>query len=73
MGFGDGENDMTMIRMAGIGVAMGNAFSILKEVLPLQSMFLLPTLTRYVSPPVSIAETLFSVSVSAGTLFTSIY
>ena len=25
MGFGDGENDMTMIRMAGIGVAMGNA------------------------------------------------
>lgn len=30
MGFGDGENDMTMIRMAGIGVAMGNAVETLK-------------------------------------------
>ena len=30
MGFGDGENDMTMIRMAGIGVAMGNAVEALK-------------------------------------------
>ena len=31
MGFGDGENDMTMIRMAGIGVAMGNAVEALKQ------------------------------------------
>lgn len=31
MGFGDGENDVTMIRMAGIGVAMGNALESLKE------------------------------------------
>ena len=30
MGFGDGENDMTMIHMAGIGVAMGNAVEALK-------------------------------------------
>lgn len=30
MGFGDGENDITMIRMAGIGVAMGNAVEVLK-------------------------------------------
>ena len=30
MGFGDGENDMTMIRTAGIGVAMGNAVEALK-------------------------------------------
>ena len=30
MGFGDGENDMTMICMAGIGVAMGNAVEALK-------------------------------------------
>lgn len=30
MGFGDGENDMTMIRMDGIGVAMGNAVEALK-------------------------------------------
>ena len=30
MGFGDEENDMTMIRMAGIGVAMGNAVEALK-------------------------------------------
>lgn len=30
MGFGDGENDMTMLRMAGIGVAMGNAVEALK-------------------------------------------
>ena len=29
-GFGDGENDMTMIRTAGIGVAMGNAVEALK-------------------------------------------
>ena len=31
MGFGDGENDMTMIHMAGIGVAMGNALDALKS------------------------------------------
>lgn len=30
MGFGDGENDISMIRMAGIGVAMGNGAEILK-------------------------------------------
>ncbi|MDD3254203.1 MAG: Cof-type HAD-IIB family hydrolase [Lachnospiraceae bacterium] len=30
MGFGDGENDMTMIEMAGIGVAMGNSMEELK-------------------------------------------
>lgn len=30
MGFGDGENDVTMIQMAGIGVAMGNALESLK-------------------------------------------
>lgn len=29
--FGDGTNDMTMIRMAGVGVAMGNAVPQLKE------------------------------------------
>ncbi len=31
MGFGDGENDMTMMTMSGIGVAMGNAVDILKK------------------------------------------
>lgn len=31
MGIGDGENDVTMIQMAGIGVAMGNAVESLKE------------------------------------------
>lgn len=31
MGFGDGENDMTMMTMSGIGVAMGNAVDSLKE------------------------------------------
>lgn len=31
MGFGDGENDMTMMTMAGIGIAMGNAGDGLKE------------------------------------------
>lgn len=30
MGFGDGENDMTMMTMAGIGVAMENAGAVLK-------------------------------------------
>lgn len=30
MGFGDGENDITLIRRAGIGVAMGNAEDCLK-------------------------------------------
>ena len=30
MAFGDGENDITMLRMAGIGVAMGNAESSVK-------------------------------------------
>ena len=30
MGFGDGENDITLIRKAGIGVAMGNAEECLK-------------------------------------------
>ncbi len=30
MGFGDGENDMTLIQEAGIGVAMGNAVDALK-------------------------------------------
>lgn len=29
--FGDAENDIDMLKFAGIGVAMGNAFSILKE------------------------------------------
>lgn len=32
MGFGDGGNDVTMIQMAGIGVAMGNAKDSLKEI-----------------------------------------
>ncbi len=32
MAFGDGSNDLTMIRNAGIGVAMGNAYPGLKEV-----------------------------------------
>lgn len=31
MGFGDGENDVTMIRAAGIGVAMENAVEVLKR------------------------------------------
>ena len=31
MGFGDGGNDMTMMTMAGIGVAMENAVEELKE------------------------------------------
>ncbi len=31
MGFGDGENDITLIREAGIGVAMGNAEDCLKK------------------------------------------
>jgi len=31
MGFGDGENDMTMMTMSGVGVAMGNAVDILKK------------------------------------------
>lgn len=31
MAFGDGSNDLTMIQTAGIGVAMGNAYSGLKE------------------------------------------
>lgn len=31
MGFGDGENDITMIRMAGVGVAMENAVEDLKR------------------------------------------
>lgn len=31
MGFGDGDNDMTMMTMSGIGVAMGNAVDSLKE------------------------------------------
>ena len=29
--FGDGENDLEMIQMAGIGVAMGNGMPVLKE------------------------------------------
>lgn len=32
MGFGDGGNDVTMMQMAGIGVAMGNAKDSLKEI-----------------------------------------
>ena len=32
MAFGDGSNDLTMIRTAGIGVAMGNAYQGLKDV-----------------------------------------
>lgn len=32
MGFGDGGNDVTMMQMAGIGVAMGNAEDSVKEV-----------------------------------------
>ena len=32
MAFGDGENDMEMIRFAGIGVAMGNAVKSLKDI-----------------------------------------
>ncbi len=32
MGIGDGGNDVTMIRMSGIGVAMGNAEDSLKEI-----------------------------------------
>ena len=31
MAFGDGENDMDMLRFAGIGVAMGNGKDILKQ------------------------------------------
>ncbi|MEW4411913.1 Cof-type HAD-IIB family hydrolase [Clostridium sp. AN503] len=31
MGFGDGENDVNMIQLAGIGVVMGNALESLKE------------------------------------------
>lgn len=31
MGFGDGENDLTLIQKAGIGVAMGNAIESLKK------------------------------------------
>lgn len=31
MAFGDGGNDLTMVREAGVGVAMGNANTILKE------------------------------------------
>ena len=31
MGFGDGENDITRLRMAGIGVAMGNACDTAKK------------------------------------------
>ena len=31
MAFGDGENDIDMIRFAGIGVAMGNAIKNLKS------------------------------------------
>lgn len=30
--FGDGENDMTMLEMAGIGVAMGNSKQIVKDI-----------------------------------------
>ena len=30
MAFGDGENDMDMLRFAGIGVAMGNASDMVK-------------------------------------------
>ena len=29
--FGDGGNDLTMIREAGIGIAMGNANDVLKQ------------------------------------------
>lgn len=32
MAFGDGENDITMIKQAGLGVAMGNAAPFLKEI-----------------------------------------
>lgn len=31
MGFGDGENDLTMMQMSGIGVAMGNGVDCVKE------------------------------------------
>ena len=31
MAFGDGGNDSSMIRMAGIGIAMGNAMDSLKQ------------------------------------------
>ena len=31
MAFGDGENDISMIEKAGMGVAMGNAGDFLKE------------------------------------------
>lgn len=31
MVFGDGENDMEMLKEAGVGVAMGNAFDLVKE------------------------------------------
>ena len=32
MAFGDGGNDTSMIRTAGIGIAMGNALETLKQV-----------------------------------------
>lgn len=32
MAFGDGDNDMTMIQMAGVGVAMANGIEALKEI-----------------------------------------
>ena len=32
MAFGDGENDINMIKLAHIGIAMGNAIESLKEV-----------------------------------------
>lgn len=32
MAFGDGENDIAMLREVGLGVAMGNAFSIVKDI-----------------------------------------
>ena len=33
MAFGDGENDISMIQLAGIGVAMGNAVAQVKSLL----------------------------------------